>query len=134
MGLETNTGPKNQKNVSRVVLVNSKGERLLDTYIKPQHPDCLLKQGIKSSLFNYSKAKAQPIEAVRERFLAIIKGKTLVGYHLPQKIADFGLLNFGSELETITWSPPKKALAESPKEKEVLAPNALSLEKPKVVP
>ena len=41
--------------------------------------------------------RAEHIEAVRERVLSLIKGKKLVGYHLPQKIADLGLLNDLSE-------------------------------------
>ena len=41
--------------------------------------------------------RAENIEAVRERVLSIIKGKKLVGYHLPQKIADLGLLSDLSE-------------------------------------
>jgi len=30
---------------------------------------------------------------VRARVLELIKGKKVVGYHLPQKLADFGILN-----------------------------------------
>ena len=30
---------------------------------------------------------------MRARVLELIKGKKVVGYHLPQKLADFGILN-----------------------------------------
>ena len=41
--------------------------------------------------------RAEHIDAVRDRVLTLIKGKKLVGYHLPQKIADLGLLGDMSE-------------------------------------
>lgn len=44
-------------------------------------------------MFLLAKSKGESINAVRERFKALIAGKRLVGYHLPQKIADFGLLD-----------------------------------------
>ena len=37
--------------------------------------------------------RAETIDVVRERVFRIIKGKKLVGYHLPQKMADFGLFD-----------------------------------------
>lgn len=45
--------------------------------------------------------RAENIEAVRDRVLTLIKGKKLVGYHLPQKIADLGLLGDMSEQPSV---------------------------------
>lgn len=80
-------------NSGRVVLVNEKGQRVLDTLIKPQYQDLALKGGMRQDLHRISKAKAETIDTVRERVLDLIKGKKVVGYHLPQKLADFGILN-----------------------------------------
>ena len=44
-------------------------------------------------MFKLSQMRAENIETVRERVKAIIKGKNLVGYNLPQKIAYLELLN-----------------------------------------
>ena len=77
--------------MARVVIVNEHGQRVLDTYIKPQQEDLAVKPGIKSQLFKFSKCRAETIEVVRERVTKIIRGKHLVGYHLPQKMTDFGL-------------------------------------------
>ena len=48
MSLETHTMPCGLKNVSRVVIVNEEGKRVLDTYIKPQMDDLVVKSGSKS--------------------------------------------------------------------------------------
>jgi len=37
--------------------------------------------------------RAETLDVVKERVLRIVKGKKLVGYHLPQKMADFGLFD-----------------------------------------
>ena len=50
-----------------------------------------MKSGIKSQLFKFSKLQCESLDVVRQRVLRIIRGKKLVGYHLPQKMADFGL-------------------------------------------
>ena len=52
-----------------------------------------VKSGIKSQLHKFNKMRAETIDVVRERVFKIIKGKKLVGYHLPQKMADFGLFD-----------------------------------------
>ena len=75
------------------MIVNERGERVLDTFIKPQNDELAVKSGIKSQLFKFSRAKAETIDVVRERVFKIIRGKKLVGYHLPQKMADFGLFD-----------------------------------------
>ena len=59
-----------------------------------------MKTGIKSQLFKFSSMRAETIAKVRERVFKIIRGKKLVGYHLPQKMVDFGLLESGVAPET----------------------------------
>ena len=83
MSVETHTIPNGKKNIARVVIVNELGQRVLDTYIKPQTEDLSVKQGIKSQLFKFSKVRGETLDVVRERVFKIIKGKKLVGYHLP---------------------------------------------------
>lgn len=95
--VETHSGLANARNIARVVLVNEQGERILDTLILPQIEDVALKAGLKNQLFKLSKEKGAPIEVVREYVSNIIKGKALIGYHLPQKMSDFGLLNTEKE-------------------------------------
>lgn len=46
--VETHTAMHNAKNVARVVLVNERGERILDTLILPQTEEVALKAGLKS--------------------------------------------------------------------------------------
>jgi hypothetical protein len=46
--VETHTAIGNAKNVARVVLVNERGERILDTLIAPQIQDVAIKAGLKS--------------------------------------------------------------------------------------
>ena len=36
--------------------------------------------------------KAEPYEVVRNRVLKLIDGKSLVAYHLPQKMSDLNIL------------------------------------------
>lgn len=79
------------KNISRVVLVNELGERLLDTLVSPQSPNVSVKGGTKLALHRYAEARAEKLDRVLERVRSIIKGKILVGYHLIMKVADLGL-------------------------------------------
>ena len=118
MSLETHTAAHNKKNIARVVIVNDKGQRILDTLVKPQTTELALKPGIKSQMFKLSQMRAEHIDVVRERVLSLIKGKKLVGYHLPQKIADLGLLG---ELDGAKITPESVLKPES----NPLVPNAL---------
>ena len=85
LSIETHTAAHNKKNVARVVIVNDKGQRVLDTLVKPQCDltEIALKPGVKSQLYKLSEMRAEHVEVVRERVLGLIKGKKLVGYHLP---------------------------------------------------
>ena len=69
-----------------MVIVNERGERVLDTFIKPQTDELAVKSGVKNQLFKFSKMRAEELDVVRERVFKIIRGKKLVGYHLPQKM------------------------------------------------
>ena len=55
----------------------------MDTLIKPQLTEIALKPGLKSQMFKLSELRGENIDTVRERVLSLIKGKKLVGYHLP---------------------------------------------------
>lgn len=67
--MESNTAFDGQKNVGRVILVNERGERVLDTLVKPQlEMDlCAVKQGVKSQLFQFADEFGPDISMVRER-------------------------------------------------------------------
>lgn len=97
------------------MLVNEKGQRVLDTMIKPQHPELNLKAGLRQTLNAIAEKKAEPIDKVRQRVLQLIKGKKVVGYHLPQKLADFGILYSVASLKQ-SLSPEKEKPKEDVKE------------------
>lgn len=75
------------------MLVNEQGERVLDTLVAPQVSDVACKGGTKTALLNYAQLKAEKLEVVRSRVIELVRGKSLVGYHLPQKMGDLGLLS-----------------------------------------
>jgi len=52
-----------------------------------------VKGGTKTALLNYARLKAEKLEVVRQRVIDIVRGKSLVGYHLPQKMSDLNLLS-----------------------------------------
>lgn len=71
-----------------------------------------LKGGLRQDLFRVAKAKGESIDDVRARVLDLIKGKKVVGYHLPQKLADFGILN---RVVSVQKSPEKPVSNETKK-------------------
>lgn len=81
----------NTKNITRIVIVNERGERLLDTLVAPQEKNVPVKGGTKMALFKYSEARAESLEKVMKRVRQLVKGKFLVAYHLPMKVADLKL-------------------------------------------
>ena len=105
LSLETHTAAHNKKNIARVVIVNDKGQRVLDTLVKPQTTEIALKPGVKTQMLKLSELRAEHVDVVRERVLSLIKGKKVVGYHLPQKIADLGLMR---ELDEMPESEPEQ--------------------------
>lgn len=86
------TATPNGKNVFRVTLVNEEGERVLDTLVAPQVKDVSVKGGTKQALLKYAELKAESYDSVKQRVLSLIQGKSLVAYHLAQKMSDLGLL------------------------------------------
>ena len=76
-----------------MVIVNEEGKTVLDTFVKPQMEEIAVKSGIKATLYKFSKLRAEELSVVRERVLKMIRGKHLIGYHLPQKMVDFGLFD-----------------------------------------
>ena len=91
IALESHTNPAGGQNIARVVIVNEEGKAVLDTFVKPQSEQVPVKSGIKSTLFKFSKLRAEELSVVQERVRKIIAGKHLIGYNLPQKMVDFGL-------------------------------------------
>lgn len=65
---------------------------MLDTLVAPQVKDVACKGGNKQALLKYAELKAESYDVVKKRLLHLIKGKSLVAYHLPQKMSDLGLL------------------------------------------
>ncbi len=61
--------------------------------VAPQQKDVACKGGVKQALFKYAELKAESFENVKARILSLVHGKSLIGYHLPQKMSDVGLLN-----------------------------------------
>ena len=84
----------------RVVLVNEQGERVLDTLVRPQFEDLMLKPGLRRQIQDRAKLDGESIESVRKRVLSLVSGKKLVGYHLPQRLADFGILKIKKSKQT----------------------------------
>jgi hypothetical protein len=75
-----------------------------------------------------AKKKAQSIDEVRARVLELIKGKKVVGYHLPQKLADFGILNRISSTQKSAETSPEKSEAkktDSDSDSPKTAPNQI---------
>ncbi len=76
-----------------------------------------MKGGLRQDLYKIAQAKGESIDIVRERVLDLIKGKKVVGYHLPQKLADFGILNKVASV-TVQKSPSKLTVHELTKKQD----------------
>ena len=102
LALETyaTTDPK-LKSIARVCLVDFEGVRVLDTLVAPEpfsdpSVKLVMKDGIKRKLYELAKAKAPPLQEVREALKFFIASRKVVGYHLPMKLTDVGLLGISS--------------------------------------
>lgn len=84
------------KGVTRVVLVNERGQRVLDSLVRPVElpgeEKYVAKAGIKVQLLELAKARGPAIGDVTAAINYIIRDKKLVAYHLPLKMADLGML------------------------------------------
>jgi hypothetical protein len=81
------------KGVSRVVLVNMHGERVIDTYIKLYNEAPSTRKGQSMVIKQWASSKAPTIELVRKVVLNLIRGRRLVGYHVIQKLREFKILD-----------------------------------------
>ena len=83
------------KVVSRVTLVSNTGLRILDTLVKPDDlPDgenMVIKEGMKTELMKLGQEKGPTLEMVRELITDLVKGKKVIGYHLPDKLNNLGM-------------------------------------------
>lgn len=77
--------------IYRITLVNERGERVLDTLIKVDDSMIAVKSGLRTQLKNLAKVKGPAIEKVRQKVLELIKGRTVIGYHIYLKLNDFGI-------------------------------------------
>lgn len=75
-----------------------------------------VKGGTKLALHRYAEQHAEKLDRVMARVRSIIKGKFLVGYHLPMKVADLGLHQAGGEGANIDVA---KLFNSSPTEQQV---------------
>lgn len=75
------------------MLVNEKCERVIDTLVAPQVEDVACKGGMKQALLKYAELKAESYDTVKARIMNLVDGKSIVAYHLPQKMSDLGMLN-----------------------------------------
>lgn len=51
------------------------------------------KEGLKTQLMKLGEEKGPPLEILRELITDLIKDKKVVGYHLPMKLTDIGIMN-----------------------------------------
>lgn len=52
----------------------------------------MIKPGLKMQMLKLADKKAAPLELIRTKVLELIKGKKVVGYHLPQKMTELDML------------------------------------------
>lgn len=81
-----------QKGVSRVVLVNELGQRVLDTQIKIVNPAISQRKQQGFLLKQWAQDRAPEAQLVRRAILALSKGSKIVGYHVSQKLKEFQIL------------------------------------------
>ena len=114
--------------INRVVLVNERGDRILDTLVRPTNfPEgCQVqaRDGLKSKVFQLAAELGPSLETVAEVIANIVKDKPFVGYHQTNKLTDIG---YWDPAIAIGDKTNKKTLKESPKS----TPRETSPESPK---
>jgi hypothetical protein len=79
-----------KKGVPRITLVDDKGNRVLDTLVKPEllgeGEKHIVKEGLKCKIFELAQDQGAKLELVLEVIKFLIKGKPLISYHLPLKL------------------------------------------------
>ena len=87
-----------KKIISRVVLVTDSGQRVLDTLVSsqdqvPAGEKVVVKDGLKTKLHLLADARGPKLQECIDVITFLIRGKKLVGYHLPMKLADVGIMS-----------------------------------------
>lgn len=98
LGIEQQpTSDTRYKYLNRVVLINERGDRVLDTLVKPSKIvegfRVTTKEGIKTKIFQLAADIAPSLETVAEIIANIVKDKPFVGYHQAAKLSDMGYWN-----------------------------------------
>jgi hypothetical protein len=97
LGLITPRSPQGELyfylSLVRITIINETGERVLDTLLRTDKELLVVKQGVKSQLKKYADEKGPTLEQVKSRLLEIIRGRTLVAYHINLKLNDLGIWN-----------------------------------------
>lgn len=70
---------------------------MFDTLVKPENHLAQVKAGLKQQLYDLSIQRGPTLKEVKDYVIYALKGKKLVGYHLPQKLADLGLIEHFNE-------------------------------------
>ena len=82
--------------MSRVVLFSNTGHRVLDTIVKPEDlepgEELVLKEGLKTDLMHLGREKGPSLSLIKELITDMIMDKKVVGYHLPNKLNDIGIM------------------------------------------
>lgn len=79
-----------------MVIVNTRGERVLDTLIQVQvhgQPLIMTKQGKKSSILEVANVKGPSLESVQKKVTELISGRTVVGSHIKTKMQELGIFH-----------------------------------------
>ena len=77
---------------ARVVLVNDRGEIVLDSMIRVEDSMMVMvKPGKKTAILEDAKARGPSPDLVRKKVLELIAGKKLVGYGLKAKLLELGI-------------------------------------------
>jgi hypothetical protein len=98
-----------KKGVPRLCLVDDKGNRVIDTLVQPTElakgEKHIMKEGLKQKIFELAKESGPELELVLQAVKFLIKGKPLIGYHMPQILQNLGLmgnrLEFSSDMNLI---------------------------------
>lgn len=77
-------------NISRVVLVNEQGERVLDTLVAPQKDVPVLTKQM-ADLFQFAKKNGEDLQSVRWKVKDLVKRKSLVSLDLPTVVKQIGI-------------------------------------------
>lgn len=83
--------------ICRVVILNDKGLRVLDTLISTGTVLIHVKPGVKSQLFKIANLKGPSLDEVKKKVLEIIKGRKVAGYLVLVKLEDLGIVDLLSE-------------------------------------